>query len=77
MSPLAGLLLRVMRTGSLAAAAFLALVLVIEVWKRWQGGSFGALTRPDISFLVIVVLMIVGFLWLARAIGREIRKHGS
>jgi len=76
MSPLATLLLRVMRSGSLAAAACMALVIVIELWKRWRLSSFDTMTKPDISFIVILVLLLLGFLWLARAISREIAKHG-
>jgi hypothetical protein len=77
MSPLAGLLLRLMRTGSLAAAGFVVLVIGIELWKRWRFGGFDGMTTPDISFLGILGVMLVGFLWLAGSITREIRKSGS
>lgn len=75
MTHLSGLLLRVMRSGSQGAAAFVALVLVIEVWKRWRYGGFAAMTTPDWGFLGVLVVMLVGFLWLARAMGREIAKN--
>jgi hypothetical protein len=35
------------------------------------------MSTPDISFLAILVIMLVGFLWLARSIGKELRKSGS
>jgi hypothetical protein len=76
MSPLGALLLRIMRSGSLGAAGFVVLVIGIELWKRWKFGGFDTMTTPDISFLGILVLMLVGFLWLARSIGKEIRKSG-
>ena len=65
-----------MRLVSRAAAFFVALVIGIEIWKRWRFGGFADMSRPDISFIVILVLLLVGFLWLARSISREIRNHG-
>jgi hypothetical protein len=75
MSPLAGLILRVMRAGSVAAAGFMAMVIAIELWKRWSFGGFGSMGRQDVTFMAILVLMLVGFVWLARAIGRELANH--
>lgn len=67
-----------MRSGSLGAAAFVALVLVLEVWKRWRYGGFETMTTPDWGFLGVLVVMLAGFLWLARAMGKEIaRQSGS
>ena len=77
MTPLAQLLLRIMRGASLAAAGFMVLVIAIEVWKRWNFGGFEKMSTPDISFMAILVLMLAGFLWLARAIAKEIAKSGS
>ena len=77
MSPLAALLLRVMRAGSLAAAGFMVLVIGIELWKRWRFGGFASMTTPDLSFMAILVLMLVGFLWLARSISGELRREGG
>lgn len=72
MSPLAYVVMKVLRGGVLAAAAFLGLVLVIEAWKHgWD------VTALSPGFTVVVGLMIVGALWLARSIGRELAKHGS
>ena len=73
MTPLAGLLLRVMRVGALGAAGFLALVIAIEGWTSWRQGLPD---RPHISFMVVIVIMLLGSLWLAYAIGREIKKSG-
>jgi hypothetical protein len=74
MSPLAALLLRAMRAGCLASAGFVVLVLGIEAWKRWNFGGFAAMNRPDYAFLGVLVLMLAGFLWLARAIARELAE---
>ncbi|HRX36635.1 MAG TPA: hypothetical protein P5337_09565 [Aestuariivirga sp.] len=70
------LILRVMRGGAVAAAGFMVLVIGIEIWKRWRFGGFGSMGRHDVTFMVVLVLMLVGFLWLARSITRELHKDG-
>lgn len=77
MSPLAQMILRAMRAASIGAAGFMVLVIGIEVWKRWRFGGFESMGRQDVTFMAILVLMLIGFLWLARSITREIRKHGT
>ncbi|PZF76289.1 hypothetical protein DK847_13940 [Aestuariivirga litoralis] len=72
MSPLAIVLMKLLRWGALAIAGFLALVLVLEAWKH--GWELGALSK---GFTAVVALLAAGALWLARAIGRELAKHGS
>lgn len=74
MSPLAAFLLRLMRAGSVSAAIFVVLVIGIEIWKHWRFGGLSSMGRPDWGFMGILVLMLLGFLWLARAIGRELGK---
>ncbi len=77
MSPLAGLILRAMRAGAIAAAGFVVLVIAIEIWKRWNFGGFSAMSRGDYTFFGVLAVMLVGTLWLARSITRELRKSGS
>ena len=72
MSPLAIVIMKVLRWGILGIAGFLALVLLIEAWKH--GWDVAAMNR---GFAAVVVLLGVGCLWLARSIGRELVKHGS
>ena len=74
MSPFGRLLLRVMRGGALASAIFIVLVILIEIWKRWQFGGFGTMQRPDFAFLGILAVMLVCCLWLARSISRELAR---
>lgn len=72
MSPLATVIMKLMRWGVLGIAMFLGLVLVLEAWKHgWQ------LSALDWRFTGVVALLAAGALWLARAIGRELAKHGS
>jgi FtsH-binding integral membrane protein len=77
MSPLGAILMRVMRAGCLAAAGFVALVIAYEVWLKASQGQLGLLTRQDISFWILLLLMLVGFLWLARSMTRELAKPRS
>lgn len=72
MSPLATVLMKVMRWGLIGIAGFLALVLAIEAWKH--GWDLAAMNR---GFAGVVGLLALGCLWLARSIGRELVKHGS
>jgi hypothetical protein len=75
MSLLGKLILTFMRAASLLAAGFVLLVIGIEVAKRWLGGGLDSMRTPDIAFMGVLVAMLVGFLWLARSITRELRKH--
>lgn len=72
MSPLAIVLMQVLRWGVLGIAGFLGLVLVLEAWKH--GWNVAAL---DPRFTAVVAVLLIGALWLASAIGRELTKHGS
>ena len=72
MSPLATILLRMLRGGAFAAAGFIALVIGIEIWKR--GGDVAAL---NMGFTLFLALLLAAALWLARAIGRELARHGA
>ena len=72
MSPLATVIMKVLRWGVLGIAGFLVLVLVLEAWKH--GWDLSALNW---GFMAVVGLLAVGALWLARSIGLELAKHGS
>lgn len=72
MSPLAIVAMKVLRWGVMGIAGFLCLVLLLEAWKH--GWNLAALNP---GFMLVVGLLALGALWLARAIGRELAKHGS
>ena len=76
MPPLGSLILRVMRAGSILAAGFVVLVMVMEFAKRALSDGIGGMSRPDFVFMGVLIAMLIGFLWLARAITREMKKHG-
>ena len=72
MSPLATVIMKVLRWGVLGMAGFLCLVLVLEAWTHgWDPAAL------NWGFMAVVGLLAVGALWLARSIGRELAKHGS
>jgi hypothetical protein len=72
MSPIGYVVLKMLRGGALASAGFALVVIGIEVWKH--GGDVRAL---EPGFMVLLAVILVGALWLARAIGRELSRHGS
>jgi H+/Cl- antiporter ClcA len=74
MSPLGAILMRVMRVGCLGAAGFVALVIAYEVWLKASQGQLSDLSRQDMAFWVILVIMLTGFLWLARSMSKELGK---
>ncbi len=71
MSPLQQILMRAIRAGCVFAAGFLLAVIVLEIWTRWLGEGG---TRQDATFMVVLVLLLAGAVWLARSISRELRK---
>jgi hypothetical protein len=73
MSPLQRLLLKAMRYASLCAAILLLGFLVLALWQK-SGADF---TRQDYGFMGIVGLMLLGAVWLFRAIGREMDSPGA
>lgn len=73
MSPLQRLLLKAMRCASLGAAILLFGFLVLALWQK-SGADF---TTQDYGFMGIVALMLLGAVWLFRAIGREMDNPGA
>jgi hypothetical protein len=73
MSPLQRLLLKAVRTASLCAAILLLGFLALALWQKLGTG----LTTQDYGFLGIVGLMLLGAVWLFRAIGREMDNPGA
>ena len=67
MSPLATILMRLLRNGLLASAAMIVLFLAIELGKNWGG-------TQDKGFLGLLAAMLAGALWMARSITKELGK---
>ncbi len=77
MSPLAKLLMGILRNGSLAALVLLVVFAGILVWQRTSPDGTLLLTRQDYGFLAVVGLLVLLAVYLVRAIGKEIKDHTS
>jgi hypothetical protein len=75
-SDLAAILLRLLRWGAHGGAAFVAVVIAIELVKHARGAGFWAMSGPDRGFMVILLLLLLGLMALARAIARELARSG-
>jgi hypothetical protein len=65
-----------MRVGAVAAAGLVGLVIGIEAAKRWAAGGFAVVSRTDAVFFAALAALLLGALYLARSITRELRKPG-
>jgi hypothetical protein len=75
-SPLAQLLMKVLRAACWAAAVLLAVIIGVHGWKIAQSaGADTVAARGDYVLAGIMVAMFVGAVWLALAIGRELKNH--
>lgn len=77
MSPLASLLMRVLRSGAWAAAVVLVVFLGIMLWQRVTPDGGLALNRQDYGFAAVVLALLVLAAYLVRAIGKEIKRSGG
>lgn len=77
MSPLASLLMRVLRSGAWAAAFALLAFLGIMLWQRVTPEGGLALNRQDYGFVAVVLALVALAIYLIRAIGREIHPPGG
>jgi hypothetical protein len=60
--------MRILRAGCIAAATLVALFIGIELWKNWGGVQ-------DKGFLGVLAVMLIGSLWTAWSIHRELQKN--
>jgi hypothetical protein len=71
MSPVAKLLVTILRWGSIGSAGLIVLFASTLAWQRWtpSGPQFN---RADWVFLGVLALLLMLALYLVRAIAREI-----
>lgn len=74
MSPLGKLILTVMLWGVRFAAGAIAVILAIVVWQKFLSEEAGEASRQDYTFLGILVLLLIGAVWFARSVGKELGK---
>ncbi len=77
MSPLAKILLHILRSGSLGAAALLVLFAGISVYQKITPDGQLVMTRQDWSFLGVLAVLLLLALYLVRAIAKEITTPGE
>ena len=76
MSPLARLLISILRWGSMGSAGLLLVFAGILTWQRWTPGG-PQFTRADWVFLGILAALLALALYLVRAIAKEISDHSG
>ena len=73
----AAMLLRVLRAAAIVCAAVVALIMAIEVWKRWLVSTGTGPVAADYVFFAVLIGLFLGLILLVRAITRELRRsHG-
>ena len=77
MSPLAKLLMQILRSGSIGAAALLALFAAILIYQKITPDGHLAMTRQDWSFLGVLAALMLLAVYLVRAIAKEIKSPGE
>jgi hypothetical protein len=77
MSPLQGLLLRLLRSATLGAAALLVIFFGLNPWQETQAHGFWQFTRQDWSFVGLLAFVLVYAVLLYRAISREMSNPGT
>jgi hypothetical protein len=77
MSPLASLLMRILRNGAIAAAALLVLFITIAVYQalgpNWDVNGL----QNEAGFIGVLVAMLMLAIYLVRSIGKELDKPGK
>lgn len=76
MSPLARLLVTILRWGSMASAGLILVFAGILTWQRWTpaGPQF---VRADWVFLGVLALLLALAIYLVRGIAREIANNSG
>jgi hypothetical protein len=73
MSPIARLLIAILRWGSMASAGLLLLFAGIFLWQHHTANGF-VLTRQDWGFFGVMIALLVLAIYLVRAIARELAR---
>jgi len=77
MSPLQPLLLRLLRSATLGAAALLVIFFGLNLWQETQVHGFWQFTRQDWRFVGLLAFVLVCAVLLYRAISREMSNPGT
>jgi Ca2+/Na+ antiporter len=77
MSPLARVLMGVLRKGSWVAAAMIVLFAGVLCYQRYQPGTGFVFRDGDFRFLGILVFLLLLAVYLVRAIKKELKNPGG
>jgi hypothetical protein len=76
MSPLATLLVSILRWGSMGSAGLLTLFAGIFIWQKWTPAG-PVLTRQDWGFLGVLAVLLLLAIYLVRSIAKEIANNSK
>jgi hypothetical protein len=76
MSPLAKLLVSILRWGSMGSAGLLVLFVGIFLWQKWTPAGL-VLSRQDWGFLGVLVALLLLAVYLIRSIAKEIANNSK
>ena len=76
MSPVATLLIAILRWGSMVAAGLLGLFMGIFLWQKWTP-SGPVLSQQDWSFLGVLLALLLFAVYLIRSIAKEIANSSK
>ncbi|MFT3986281.1 hypothetical protein [Aestuariivirga sp.] len=68
------MIIRALRIGAIGTAVFSGAVLILRLWLHYQSGAF---VTADTGFLAVVAVLFLGSIWLARSVGRELRRDAG
>jgi hypothetical protein len=74
MSPLAMLLVSILRWGSMGSAGLLVLFVSIFLWQKWTPAG-PVLTQQDWGFLGVLAALLLLAVYLIRAIAKEVAAN--
>ena len=76
-SPAAKLIMLVLRNGSIAAAALMALFIGINLWQHITPDHQLVIEGNDRGFLGVMIVIMLFALYLVWSIGKELKKPGA
>ncbi len=76
MSPLAKVLVSILRWGSMGSAGLLTLFAGIFIWQKWTPAG-PVLTRQDWGFLGVLAALLLLAIYLVRSIAKEIANNSK
>jgi hypothetical protein len=74
MSELLRFLLKLMRHALLGTIGLLVVFVILLAWQKFQAGTLVPFTRSEDGIFIVLAIMLIGAVWMWRAIGRELNR---